>query len=784
MTIVVSKLGIHSEGAQNVGLQDYLRALRDAGRRPAVVDSHDNYSATFDAASVDADTLTIGDLTEFEADFDIDLLRQKAAQNPHIKAWQIYNEINGDWDGQADRLIAIMNQYGHEFQFVIFNCADGTPPYPSEDGGVAYAAIARACVVAKAGGHMLGLHGYGFDIEDHLFRYRDLAEYLRVRNALCDIVLTEYGPDEGTFIGDLAFMTWCRMVDAELMKDDYIIGAALWTMGRGAWSGVDFSSALPQLAEYQISVETPVTIEPTPDGDFIGYDPVLVDEIGNEWRLIGERKEAGRVVLKNDAQHFGGLGVALLHYNGAVYVTNAQAEWYKALETGWQKVDGDPREQVTPPVTDPFWVAWPVGGSESPRITDKFNAPRNYANGKHEGLDCDAFINATAKNASILAAQDGIVEFVRTRTDNPSYGKHIVIRHPWGTESARYRTLYAHLSSIGVTEGQQVTRGQQIGVSGATGTSAIHLHFGVYDAVNGLRGYVRCIDCSATWPEGVIDPESVLRYSGGTNPTVLRGLHMQADGHSGNADFTCLHVAKLNAAKIMTNTGFDELARLITEGIKPENIVLRLYAAGDNPSLRNSQQFFNEQYAWLAEFKRVGGRYVEIHNEPNHPDEGMGTAWASAYQFGGWYESVARLIRASFPMLLIGWPGLWPNAASTPDFIAAMKASINIGLVDWIGAHSYWANSAGVDDPENGRWYRRLLGLGKPVLITEFCNNQIFDSDDVKGAQYKRYYATLDQGVLGAFAFVSSASAQQFNTTRQTWVRNGALTAIPSAVGS
>lgn len=387
MTIYVSKLGIHSEGAQNTGLKEYLNALKQAGRRPAVVDSHDNYSATFDAASVDADTLTIGDIEEFKDSFSIDVLREKARLNPHIKAWQIYNEIDGDWDGQADRLIAIMNQYGHEFKFVLFNCADGTPPYPSEDGGVAYAAIARACAVAKAGGHMLGLHGYGFDIEDHLFRYHDLAEYLRVRNALCDIVLTEYGPDEGTFIGVDAFINWCKMVDAELMKDDYIIGAALWTMGRGAWSGVDFSSALPQLAEYQINVEAPVTFEQTPDGDFVGYDPVLVDEVGNEWRLIGDRKEAGRVVLKNDAQHFDGLAVALLHHSGAVYVTNAQAEWYKALDTGWQKVDGDPREQVTPPVVDPFWVAWPVGGGESPRITDKFNAPRNYANGKHEGVD-------------------------------------------------------------------------------------------------------------------------------------------------------------------------------------------------------------------------------------------------------------------------------------------------------------------------------------------------------------------------------------------------------------
>ena len=159
-----------------------------------------------------------------------------------------------------------------------------------------------------------------------------------------------------------------------------------------------------------------------------------------------------------------------------------------------------------------FWVSWPVGGGEPPRITDKFNAPRDYANGKHEGTDIDAYINTTGQNAPILAAQDGVVEYVANRADSPSYGMHIVIRHSWNGVADRYRTLYGHMSSVLVAIGNTVHRGQQIGVSGATGTSAIHLHFGVYDAQAGLKGYVRCKDCTGLFPEGVIDPESVLRY--------------------------------------------------------------------------------------------------------------------------------------------------------------------------------------------------------------------------------------------------------------------------------
>lgn len=163
------------------------------------------------------------------------------------------------------------------------------------------------------------------------------------------------------------------------------------------------------------------------------------------------------------------------------------------------------------PVAEPFWVQWPVGGSEPPKITDAFNAYRDYANKKHEGMDCDSYINATGQLAPVLAAQIGIVEYVSKRTDNPSYGYHIVIRHPWYGVTDRYRTLYAHMSRIDVSVGQPVERGQQIGVAGATGTQAVHLHFGVCDSKEGLKGYVRCKDCTALFTEGVVNPQSVLR---------------------------------------------------------------------------------------------------------------------------------------------------------------------------------------------------------------------------------------------------------------------------------
>ena len=59
------------------------------------------------------------------------------------------------------------------------------------------------------------------------------------------------------------------------------------------------------------------------------------------------------------------------------------------------------------------------------------------------------------------------------------YGNTVIVDHGMGVQS-----LYAHLSSIGVNEGDTVKKGQQLGVSGQTGLAGgDHLHFSML--VNG-----------------------------------------------------------------------------------------------------------------------------------------------------------------------------------------------------------------------------------------------------------------------------------------------------------
>jgi hypothetical protein len=216
--------------------------------------------------------------------------------------------------------------------------------------------------------------------------------------------------------------------------------------------------------------------------------------------------------------------------------------------------------------------------------------------------------------------------------------------------------------------------------------------------------------------------------------------------------------------------------------VQPERVVLRLFAAGDNPSLGDAQLFFEQQSMWLDEFQQRGGRFVEIHNEPNLAVEGFGRFWQTAQDFGKWYRAVALRIRTAFPTLLLGWPGLSPQD-NVPEFIPVLEACIQAGLVDWIGVHAYWEDAAGLQSDDHARFYRRFLNKGKPVLITEFANVSSTASDESKGQQYREYYNTLESGVLGAFAFVSSASDPTFSINRETWVRDGAVAAISHLVG-
>lgn len=107
-----------------------------------------------------------------------------------------------------------------------------------------------------------------------------------------------------------------------------------------------------------------------------------------------------------------------------------------------------------------FALAWPV---EKVDISQPYRPPRNK---RHQGIDLRG-----PRGTPIYAAHSGRV--IYAGQGFRGYGKLVMIEH-----GPVWASLYAHLNSIDVSEGDYVRIGEPIGRMGRTGrATGVHLHF-------------------------------------------------------------------------------------------------------------------------------------------------------------------------------------------------------------------------------------------------------------------------------------------------------------------
>lgn len=113
--------------------------------------------------------------------------------------------------------------------------------------------------------------------------------------------------------------------------------------------------------------------------------------------------------------------------------------------------------------------SWPVPSCTY--LTSRFGLrvhPITGVTKSHTGIDIGAESGAT-----IVAADGGTVVLAGV---NSGYGNCVMIDHGNG-----YKTLYAHMSSIAVSNGQAVSKGDTVGYVGSTGLSTgPHCHYEVW----------------------------------------------------------------------------------------------------------------------------------------------------------------------------------------------------------------------------------------------------------------------------------------------------------------
>ena len=121
-----------------------------------------------------------------------------------------------------------------------------------------------------------------------------------------------------------------------------------------------------------------------------------------------------------------------------------------------------------------------------PDVYKKYGCPKG-----HNGIDFRTWVGKDPSHwkQPVYAVLDGIVS--EAAFDPKFKGNYVRIKH-----YNDYESVYLHLDSLKVSKGDEVTAGEQIGVSGNTGgaSEAPHLHFGYRpqkcNVSDGYMGYI------------------------------------------------------------------------------------------------------------------------------------------------------------------------------------------------------------------------------------------------------------------------------------------------------
>lgn len=137
------------------------------------------------------------------------------------------------------------------------------------------------------------------------------------------------------------------------------------------------------------------------------------------------------------------------------------------------------------------------------RLSSNFNPTRKHpVTGRiapHNGTDW-----AAPTGTPIVSTGDGVVVMTRK---HPYAGNYVVIQH-----GSRYKTRYLHLSKILVRKGQKVSRGERIGLSGATGrVTGPHIHYELIDRGRPVNAMTANIPMASSVPKSEMTAFKVRR---------------------------------------------------------------------------------------------------------------------------------------------------------------------------------------------------------------------------------------------------------------------------------
>ncbi len=145
---------------------------------------------------------------------------------------------------------------------------------------------------------------------------------------------------------------------------------------------------------------------------------------------------------------------------------------FLAINRGLRRANAETLKALAPASASRFLWSRRFEALPRAKVMSAFADRRTYT---YSGRTVDqqthlGFDLAATRNTKVPAANDGIVVLAQYLG---IYGNAVVLDHGFGLMS-----LYAHLAKVAVAKGQSVARGDDLGLTGATGLAAgDHLHF-------------------------------------------------------------------------------------------------------------------------------------------------------------------------------------------------------------------------------------------------------------------------------------------------------------------
>lgn len=281
------------------------------------------------------------------------------------------------------------------------------------------------------------------------------------------------------------------------------------------------------------------------------------------------------------------------------------------------------------------------------------------------------------------------------------------------------------------------------------------------------------------------------------------GLHASADPGAlfgGTAEYEEFKVLRPGVIKVLSGHGGEVVERLAQDqrsiGNSPQWIIRTFLKFGGRDV--SPQQFFewtiSDTQRAVNALRRAGvddGRiWVELHNEPNLTDEGLGRSWQDGHGFASWGKAVLAQYRRAMPNFKMLFPGLSPGGfVPKVRYDAAMftaQARPFAEACDGVAVHAYWQH----DPYPMAQALSWVAGNAdafprKPIWVTEASWNQSkgeLPSVAFIGQQYKQFVAELKRipTVQGVTYFVASASDPVFQP--ECWVVNGRSRGIAAVI--